>query len=328
MKCLILKLLCAIIFASVSCAALAADEMDDAQIIADTIQGTSNCIHYQLVGICFWQKNWYSPPRATLKLDQYMPDAVVSVFTKPDNNPWWFASHLVDSAAYQTGQAEIKNMTHFNMGYGDSHDNSGLDVNNRFHEVDIIGNPALLVFKHIGGAVMLPSTARPYFPYYLSLLDAYTWRFPGVERLYPGALIPGLHDVGTIIIHDWGPVFPRNGYVNQPDDAKAGAVNAQRAADIITQDGQPHLYKELSNSCGVHCKAAPVAENSKQVEFQMIYPKVETSCMIFGKSDAGSAQPWGMDAAQAGNNRYVWVMWRHYHGCIQGHGKFIGSIDW
>lgn len=322
----VIKTICSFICVLMSYTAFAAGEIDDAQIVSDTIQGMSSCIHYKVVGLCFWQKTWYTPPKPTLKLDQYLPDTVVSVYTKPDNNPWWLASHVIDLAADKAGQTEIQDTTHFQMGYGDSHENSGLDINNRFHEVDIIGNPALVIFGHLG-EVMLPSAAKPYSPYYLSLLDAYLWRFPGLERFYPGALIPGVHDVGMIVLHDWGPVFPRNGYVDQPDDAKAGAVAAQRASDIITKMGEPHLYFPLSNVCGDHCKADPVAENSKQVEYQMIYPKVEKSCMIFGQSDAGSLQPWGMDAAQTGNNRYVWVMWRHYHGCVPGHGKYIGSID-
>lgn len=315
----------ALIFSSIISETAMADQISDSQIIADTIQGTSNCIHYQVVGLCFWQKTWYSPPRPTLKLDQYLPDTVVSVYTKPDNNPWWFASNVIDPVANQAGQAEIQNTTHFKMGFGDGHDNSGLDINNRFHEVDIIGNPALIFFGRLG--VMLPSAAQAYKPYYVSLLDAYLWRFPGLEKLYPGAMVPGIHEVGTLVLHDWGAVFPRNGYVNQPDDAKAAAVATQRASDIITKSGQPHIYFPLSNSCGKKCTADPVAENSKQVEYQMIYPKVEKSCMIFGQSDMGSLQPWGMDAAQAGNDRYVWVMWRHYHGCVPGHGKFIGSMD-
>jgi hypothetical protein len=70
-----------------------------------------------------------------------------------------------------------------------------------------------------------------------------------------------------------------------------------------------------------------VKENSPQTQYQLIYSKVETSCKVFGTSDIGSLHPWGTDLSQAGHNRYVWILWRHYHGCIQGDGKYIGHID-
>jgi integrating conjugative element protein (TIGR03756 family) len=282
-------------------------------------------MHYKIVGLCFWQKAWYSPPTVTLKLDQYLPDAVVSVYTKPTNNPWFFAKDIEDPAFYQAGKIEFKTMTHNNMGFGDEHDNTQRDYNNRFHEVDIIGNPALIFFS--GHDVMLPSSAKPYEPYYSSLFDSYAWRFPALERFYPGSIIPGLHDVGTLILHDWGPIYPRNGYVNQPDDAKAAAVDALRASTIVTADGQPHLYHRLSNNCGNHCHAYAVKENSKDTQYQMIYPNIENQCVVFGGSDITSLHPWEADASTKGKNRYVWILWRHYHGCVPGSGHYIGSID-
>lgn len=60
----------------------------------------------------------------------------------------------------------------------------------------------------------------------------------------------------------------------------------------------------------------------------MIYPFAQNSCMVFGQSDATSIQPWGTDAYQAGGGRYVWILWRHYHGCVPDHGrKYIGSVN-
>ncbi len=292
-----------------------------------TLSGISDCMKYHVVGICFWLRcsSVECHLEKTLKLDHYLPDTVISVFTKPTNNPWFFANKTLDPLAYKAGQAELQHFEGFNLGYGDENDESKRDLNNRFHEVDIIGNPALAVLS--GDNYLLASAATPYMPYYSSLLDAQAWRFPGLERFYPGSMIPGLHDVGMLIIHDWGSVYPRNGFVNQPDDAKAAAVNALRASTIITQIAQPHLYSPLSNSCGTACSAAPVKENSKLSQYQMIYPKIETKCTVFGKSDITSQHPWETDASEKGDDRYVWVLWRHYHGCIQDNGaEYLGSI--
>ncbi len=307
---------------------LANSSVTSVSIVKDTLQGASQCMHYKIIGMCFWLEcdGPYCHVQPTLKLDHYLPDAVVSVYTKPTNNPWLYANKTIDPAAFVAGKAELENMTDEHVGFGDEHDNSNRDINNKFHEVDIIGNPALFLLS--GKEFTLPSAATPYVPYYTSLLDTYAWRFPALERFYTGSLIPGIHDVGTVVIHDWGPVYPRNGYVNQPDSAKAAAVIALRASTIITEIGQPHLYHGLSNSCGAHCTAYPVKENSPNALYQLIYPKVENQCVVFGKNDITSLRPWETDATTKGSNRYLWVLWRHYHGCVPGDGKYFWSIDW
>jgi integrating conjugative element protein (TIGR03756 family) len=329
MKKNIVSLLLVIVSSLASYTALADDgTINSVNIVQDTLKGVPNCMHYKIIGLCFWLKcsTVECHVETTLKIDQYLPDAVVSVYTKPTSNPWWYAQHIADPVFSQAGKTEIENTTHFNMGFGDEHDNSNHDINNKFHEVDIIGNPALAFLS--GYDVMLPSAATPYVPYYSSLMDAYAWRFPGLERFYPGSLIPGLHEVGTLVLHDWGPVYPRNGYVNQPNDAKAAAVDALRASTIVTATGQPHLYIPLSSSCGKHCYASPVKENSKDAQYQMIYPKTETQCTVFGGSDVASLQSWEADASIKGHDRYVWILWRHYHGCIPvHHAKYLGSIN-
>ncbi len=308
--------------------AYASDTINSLSVVEDTLKGVSHCLHYRVKGLCFWLR--CSPIEChietTLKVDHYLPDGIVSSFTKPDNNPWWFAQQVEDPIFYQAGKVQMKQLVHFNMGSGNEHDNSHRDLNNKFHEVDIIGNPALSLLS--GYKLILPSSATPYAPYYSSLMDAYAWRFPVLEKFYPGSIIPGIHEVGTLVLHDWGPVYPRNGYVNQPDDAKAAAVDALRASTIITALGQPHVYRPLSNTCGEHCSAYPVKENSKEAQYQMIYPKAEDQCTIFGGSDITSLRPWETDASSKGHDRYVWVLWRHYHGCIPNHGAtYLGSIN-
>ncbi len=240
-------------------------EMSTLDVAQATIGGlmTESCSHYKITGVCIWKKDLISPPTVTFKIDQYEPDAVVSVFSKPTNNPWDYAQTIIDPLAYDTGKTLYRDKTGFALEYGDEHTRSPRDIDTRLFEADVIGNPALILLKHLG--VVLPSAAHPFKLYYSSLLDAYSWRSALVEGLFPGSLVPGLHDVGEIIVNDWGPVYPRTGFIAQPDFYKAAAVIAQRASDIITQDGQPHLYQRLPNVCGkTHCDAEPVAENNKQ----------------------------------------------------------------
>lgn len=324
----ILRLLFAIVCSLSFYNAYASDTINSFDVVEDTLKGASHCLHYKIVGMCFWLRCSIEGCgiKTTLKIDHYLPDVVVSSYTHPNNNPWWFAQQVEDPVLYQAGKMQMHHFAHFSMGSGDEQDNSHRDLNNKFHEVDIIGNPALSILS--GYDVLLPSTATPFTPYYSSLMDTYAWRFLALERFYPGSFIPGIHDVGTFVLHDWGPVYPRNGYVNQPDDAKAAAVDVLRASTIVTATGQPHIYMPLSNTCGKHCRAYPVKENSKDAQYQMIYPKVEKQCIVFGGSDITSLHPWETDAYTKGHDRYVWILWRHYRGCIPKNGAtYLGNIN-
>ena len=75
-----------------------------------------------------------------------------------------------------------------------------------------------------------------------------TWRLGLPEMLYLQNLLPGRRVVGDGIQQQWGPVWPRTGFINQKDDAKAAAVVAQRAGNIVTQTRQPHIYNALDGN--------------------------------------------------------------------------------
>ncbi|VFS28081.1 integrating conjugative element protein, PFL_4710 family [Serratia liquefaciens] len=119
-------------------------------------------------------------------------------------------------------------------------------TNLHFKYADAIGHPATSI---IGGSIpgySCRSAAMPFVPYFLSTLDSLAWRTGMPESLYPEALVPGQREIGSQAgANMWGNVYPRSGFVTQVDDDKAGAVVAQRVADIITRSGQPHVYQPL-----------------------------------------------------------------------------------
>ena len=80
-----------------------------------------------------------------------------------------------------------------------------------------------------------------------------------------------------------------------------------------------HVYQNLSNNCGSACSADGFHENDEHTQFQRIYPDPETSCEIFGKTLS-----YGNGLYKDTNGAYVWIVWRHYHGCVQGNGKYLG----
>ena len=290
----------------------------------DTLKAVPQCLHYRVFGLCYWLvcDGAICNIHSTLKVEHYLPDAVVSVYRQYQNNPWDYANRAVDTAAYQAGVTAVG----MKLGGGNESTRSQYDQDTHFKEVDIIGNPAISVFSVAKYGLIPASLAKPFMPYYVSLADAYVWRSPLVEMTrYPANLLPGVHIVGSLL-NNWGSIYPRTGFILQPQDVKAAAVIAQRAADITTRSLQPHIYHPLpSGSCGSDCTVVEVKENNTDTQWQMIYPIVETECSVFGKNDLKQRHPWGSEAARASKGDYVWVLWRRYHGCIPADGKYLGS---
>ena len=305
--------------------------LNTSAVVQKTLSAVPQCLRYKVVGTCFWLTctGPYCHVTTTLKVEHYLPDAVTSVFRSPQSNPWDFANKTIDKAAYEIGKQQIKTGMHHELGYGNANASLPYEQNTHFKEADLIGNPAISFFKKYG-RWLLPSTATPFTPYYVSLLDAYIWRSPFIEMArYPYNLVPGVHIVGSLV-NNWGSVYPRTGFLIQPQDGKAAAVMAQRAASIATQPMQPHIYQPLpsgADACGTACETSEAKENSEDTLWQMIYPLTETQCKPFGENDLAQKTPWGSEAYQQGNGNYAWVLWRKYRGCIQGEGKYLGSID-
>jgi len=297
-------------------------DINSATITADTLKAIPNCLHYKIKGVCYW-KDTYGI-NTTMYVEHYLPDAVVTVFNKPGENPWTEVNLSLDKAGSIAQKQIVSSLSGFDVGSGQHSISDAHEQNVFFKEADIIGNPALSVLDN---SDLLPSTASSLTPYYQSMLDSAAWRgFPQlkttqIEEAY--AMIADIqHHVGTGLNY-WGGIYPHEGKVTTSNDAKAAAVIAQRAGDLITSEGimplSGHVYQPLSNQCGQECKAAPVQENSDKTEFQMIYPVVSDSCDYFGKTS-----DYGEDAETKTHGAYVWVIWRFYSGCRDGVGKFIG----
>jgi hypothetical protein len=144
-----------------------------------------------------------------------------------------------------------------------------------------------------------------------------------------GADIP--HHIGVGLIN-WGGLYPHEGKVATSNDAKAAAVIAQRAGDLITSSELSHLtghvFYHLSNQCGQHCDASPVQENSDKTRFQMIYPIENDDCDDFDKDTIfGKTISYGNDLENAGKGAYAWVIWRFYSGCSDGIGAYMGKVE-
>jgi hypothetical protein len=189
---------------------------------------------------------------------------------------------------------------------------------------------ALAEFLGGVGGFLCRSEAVSFVPYFQSIVDAVAWRGGLTELIYPASFIPGLREIGNWPVNTWGSVHPRVGFTASPEDPKAAAVMAQRAADIVTRLAQPHVYRYLGGgNCGSGCEPpGPVLENdSENSRWQMLTPMPEASCDVFGIDDTGSLFSWA-DFRQVDDTQdYAWNLWRRYRCCWPQSGTFLFAVE-
>lgn len=288
--------------------------INSANIIKDTLQALPNCLHYEMpTHFCFWIDEW-GEINTTPILDHYLPDFVVSVFNQTDENPWLEMNKTIDQMGSQIQKNIVQSVTHVPVG-GGSHSADHLSEQNIiFKEAEIIGNPALLFIPSHG---LLPSTATPWRPYFQSLSDSLLWRGlpPAALPEESAAMALNLKRHIGSGFSNWGGIYPHEGKIIADHDGKAAIVIAMRATDLLTNSNIfGHLVKKPSLNCGENCHVSAIQENSKETYFQMIYPIVENDCHIVGSETPAINQ----------KGAYVWIVWRHYQGCADGDGEYLG----
>ena len=215
--------------------AKAAETVTSADIVAASAD--LDCLDYRPVGGCLWLRCSIDgcSTRTSVKYRHYVPDAVVTAYPARGLSPWTEMRALdgtADGGTYARG-AGTRAAT-------------GL----RFKLAQAIGSPGIAWIEGLDFATTVcDPVATPLAPYYASGTDP-VWRAPELQAAStlrhtlravrePGAL-------GSL----WGALYPRAGFVQQGHDYKAGAVAAQRVADIVTRRNQPHVYRPLLGGSG------------------------------------------------------------------------------
>lgn len=289
-----------------------ASAIDSATLVSSSLSPA--CLAYRVVGVCYWLRctPYGCKVKTSVKVRHFVPDAVVSAYSNTGANPW----------------REVALMSPTNpsaQGGGDSttnqaHENALLS----FKNADVIGHPGAFLFGRFASQLgySCAGAATPFMPYLLSTFDTLAWRQNLPEMLYPEALIPGRREVGSTISGDlWGAVYPRGGFVQQPDDHKAAAVIAQRAGDVVTRRGQPHLYQTLlAKAKPGYWPAGALRENdARSGQWQRLQPALSMTCAVFPHA---GARP------QAEDGAYAWALWRPYNCCKRKGQLFLGSTEW
>lgn len=289
-------------------------------IVGDAVSHYLDYSQMKVIGICLWyQMTWLGPQvEPTLEMDEYQPDLVVSVFDQPGDDPWVEANTFVDPVAHACGSASVSATYGDDLNYGGN--NAMPQVNDqgiRTYVVDVVGNP----FMFIKTPWMLKSDTTPYVPYYSSDLDAAMDRMGLAEALQLNTYNPFGYYVGPSMFSNWGYLYPRVMTIDQPNNYEGSVLAALHAAAIVTNHNYLHVVKGTDDSCGINCAVSNVTISGSNETWEEVYPLDKQ--IQLGEMDIGSLIPVGSQDNQAGNGNYVFQVWRHYRGCVQGTGNLI-----
>lgn len=283
--------------------------LDTSNVTASVL--SPDCLEYRVVGICFWLlcTPFGCTVKTSTKVRHFIPELVVSSYATTGANPWTEMAALSSPISGAEGGGNLITP------------NTQRDNLPRFKNVDAIGHPggwaATQLASQSGYACASGATA--FMPYYLSTWDSLAWRHGIPESLYPESLVPGIREIGRQLAGNmWGNVYPRQGFLVQPDDFKAAAVMAQRAGDVITRNWQPHVYVPLiSVPRDGYWPPSPIVENDASThKWQLLSPVVQPTCAIFPS-----------EPVQSVDGGYSWSLWRPYSCCKREGQTFLFSID-
>ncbi|WP_441004854.1 TIGR03756 family integrating conjugative element protein [Xanthomonas sp. NCPPB 1067] len=285
--------------------------LNTATIVSSAL--SPDCLAYRVVGVCYWLYCTWSgcTVRTSIKVQHYIPDAVVSSYSNTGENPWVEvrAMSLPNPSAKAGGDGTTN----------EDHENNLA----KFKNADVIGHPAGAAFSEFASqsGYTCEGAGTPFVPYLLSTFDTLAWRYNVPEMAYPEALTPGMREIGSRSTANlWGNVYPRGGFLHQSDDHLAGAVVAQRAGDVVTRKGQPHVYQPLlaTAHAGYWPAGALVESYAATGRWQELTPTLSSGCAVFPNRNTH---------VQAQRGDYAWALWRPYSCCQRRGQVFLGSVD-
>lgn len=289
----------------------ASAQLTSAEIVANAM--CYDCIQWRPSGICFWMTCTLvgCDFDFSIRYSHFIPEAVVTAYSS--QAPW--PPFATDSNGVVTqGNAEEA-----------PNDPSHLE----FKHVDAMGSPAILSFSALAKSdFWCPTNITVFQPFFKSSLDFLGWRSGIPEIFYPQSWM-GLFApvIGRQMINNWGQLYPRHGFIAQMEDPKAAAVAAQRTADIVTRRYQPHIYWPMpkgKTNCGDSKRCWPPGaariNNSRTHTWQMLHPRMEQRCDIFGR-DRNYANGRYTDMEQ-----YAWHLWRPWSCCTREGMIFLGAF--
>ncbi len=252
------------------------------------VKAANNCIQFTVVGICYWY--YYYGSETTILYGHFNPDVIVDVTNEQGVD-------RVEDAKRQ----DTQNRNHNNL---------------IFQDAKAYGHP-------LTGQIYCPSNTDALSPYFSSALDATAWRWGVADMLTSSALVPGLREIGDWPASSWGAVYPRTGWTIQHSEPKSSGIIAQRVGDIITRDGEPHVYLSILDGLFVDDEKMvwspdSLEENTSEQGWWQITEldskSISLECLIFGENDTAKTTGWGGGKVQK-DGKYRYTLWRPYTCC-------------
>lgn len=316
--------LIALLLSIMICFNASAYEVSTADIVKTTAKGLGKCMHYRVTGACGWVYWRYGPHfKTTLKVKHYLPELVVMTYPNKGDAPWMpgdkISGKLVEKGLDESGELAYKVISKEKLGDGNVLMDGEGAANLRFLEAASIGNPALFLLRNIPFP-LIDSQYSSNYVYHQSVLDSISWHNAELDTVtdFKKALNP-FYDVKTSG-SSWGALSPRAGYIMHFNPAKAAGVIAMRSTAIATGPKTGHIAPAKPQNKCKKCSTVGRAESNSDTQLQMVYPHEESSCHIM----PAQAEPAWTENVEEGQ-KYVWVVWRKYEGCINGPGKLVFS---
>ena len=241
-----------------------------------------------------------------------LPDMVVTSFREPGKTPFEEIRKTESKLAMQVFNSSTIRSAFDDIAMdGSKHENTLVNrhaansvKNNRYNENNIIGSPAPAIIRQtmkygvpriLGAQYICKSNVTKYKPYFMSEVDAIAWRKAELNP-HPSIYVKGAREIGSLtpsnlIGNTWGKVHPRVGFVIQTDPAKAAAVVAQRAVDIVTQKNQvPHVYQSYGTSPG-EVQYIPTAVDESNCESDGGFGELERDQYCVDQYNSGYFDP-------------------------------------
>ncbi len=205
-------------------------------------------------------------------------------------------------------------------------------------------------------------------PHYLSGLNILSWRYQLPELAYPhsyafplpdseyfvgkfraGSLPPLKYAEGTGMDYagespswasaiefpdwsTWGNIYPRSGWVAQPDEVKNRSVAAFRAVHVVTRENQSHLYNYADKKDPPEGMKKVWPEKLSPLDketgaWQMLYPKKAGSCDLLPDTaaDGGIFTPRD-EGLTSDSGAYIYNVWRKYECCTKPKTPGLGFV--
>jgi integrating conjugative element protein (TIGR03756 family) len=308
--------------------------MSTTDIATATTSAALSCLDWQVRGICVWMTciTVVCEFDISVKVKNFVPELTMQAYDRANGEPWTESQDInqisqgdADSSWVTSIISWIEDFDVKSVGIrgGVSTEGSKKQHANLHYKLfDAYGNPAIVAFNELASSTgyVCGGTTTMFYPYYISNLDSIAWRWDVPEMFYPQSWLPliGLYDLGNgglggfgFKTNNYGAIYPRHGFLTSQDPLKAAVTTAFRASHFITRSGEPHLYFSIDEGASDgYWPPGPLEQNDSDTgQWQMLYPRNESSCRSFPYDSNPSANRRSTDGS------YIWNFWRAFKCC-------------